>query len=65
MGDPIYRVISRNPQRGHFLILPWWGFDNIKYEILRVAPREASTAHNMEAHEAVEGQKLMEDILVG
>ena len=27
----VYRVCSRNPQRGHFIILPFWGFDSIKY----------------------------------
>jgi hypothetical protein len=27
----IYRVTSKNPQRGHFGIFPCWGFDKIKY----------------------------------
>ena len=45
------------------VILPWWGFDTVKYDIYRVAPHENSTAAQME--EEVEGQKLMEDTLVG
>jgi hypothetical protein len=35
-GRIIYRVVSRNPQRGHKVILPWWGFEEITYDIMRV-----------------------------
>lgn len=40
----IYKVISKNPQRGHFLILPWCGFDKIRYEIVKVQPHEIGTS---------------------
>jgi hypothetical protein len=57
-------VTSRNPQRGHFVILPWWGFDTIKYEIFRVAVKDQSTAANIE-HESVEKERLISDTLCG
>lgn len=27
----VYKICSKNPQRGHFIILPFWNFHEIKY----------------------------------
>jgi hypothetical protein len=55
-------VVSRNPQRGHLVILPWWGFDRIKYEIVKVGAHEPTT---MQDHEIAEGEELMQGGVVG
>lgn len=36
-NELIYKVRSRNPQRGHFIILPFCNFNNIQYEILKIS----------------------------
>ena len=34
-GQLLYRVVSRNPQRGHMLILPCWNFDKVVWDVYR------------------------------
>jgi hypothetical protein len=59
-GRVIYRIISRNPQRGHALILPWWGFDHITFDIVRMLPSDRTHSVLEEGSQFIEGETVGE-----
>lgn len=42
--EMIYKITSKNPQPGHFIVLPCWGFDEIVYLIEKCRHRHESTS---------------------
>lgn len=53
--------MSKNPQRGHFVVLPCCGFSEVVYEIEKVAHHKGQTSLGLEE----ETDDLMEGLVVG
>lgn len=53
-------MISKNPQRGHKIILPCWGFERITYDILKIGVEETTNAAFEEGSELIRGERVGE-----